>query len=96
MTPQRYLTRLHLLQARHQLCYSDNSVTDIAYLCGFGDSNHFSTYLSASFHSLPVICVASFSRLNCPARKGVKGITVKIEGYHGKNWPFQDNEQVIN
>ncbi|ABX87938.1 hypothetical protein YPPY66_0567 [Yersinia pestis PY-66] len=43
-----------------------------------------------------MICVASFSRLNCPARKGVKGITVKIEGYHGKNWPFQDNEQVIN
>lgn len=53
MTPQRYLTRLRLLQARHQLCYSDNSVTDIAYLCGFGDSNHFSTLFKREFSQSP-------------------------------------------
>lgn len=97
MTPQRYLTRLHLLQARHQLCYSDNSVTDIAYLCGFGDSNHFSTLFKREFSQSPVICVASFSRLNCPARKGVKGITVKLKGITVKIGRFKImNKSLIN
>lgn len=53
MTPQRYLTRLRLLQARHQLCYSDSSVTEIAYQCGFGDSNHFSTLFKREFAQSP-------------------------------------------
>lgn len=53
MTPQRYLTRLRLLQARHQLCHSDDSVTDIAYRCGFGDSNHFSTLFRREFSISP-------------------------------------------
>lgn len=53
MTPQRYLTRLRLLQARHQLCHSDSSVTDIAYQCGFGDSNHFSTLFKREFDQSP-------------------------------------------
>ncbi|CNJ14417.1 HTH-type transcriptional activator RhaS [Yersinia aldovae] len=53
MTPQRYLTRLRLLQARRQLCYSDSSVTDIAYQCGFGDSNHFSTLFKREFSQSP-------------------------------------------
>lgn len=53
MTPQRYLTRLRLLQARHQLCHSDDSVTDIAYRCGFGDSNHFSTLFKREFDLSP-------------------------------------------
>ena len=53
MTPQRYLTRLLLLQARHHLCYSDSSVTEIAYQCGFGDSNHFSTLFKREFAQSP-------------------------------------------
>lgn len=41
LTPQRYLNRLRLIKARHLLRHTDESVTDIAYCCGFGDSNHF-------------------------------------------------------
>jgi AraC family L-rhamnose operon regulatory protein RhaS len=53
MTPQRYLNRLRLLQARHQLYYSDSSITDIAYACGFSDSNHFSTLFRHEFAMSP-------------------------------------------
>ncbi|MGL4858301.1 MAG: HTH-type transcriptional activator RhaS [Enterobacteriaceae bacterium] len=53
MTPQRYHTRLRLLQARQQLCHSDDSVTDIAYRCGFSDSNHFSTLFRREFALSP-------------------------------------------
>ncbi len=41
LTPQRYLNRVRLMKARHLLRHSDDSVTEIAYRCGFGDSNHF-------------------------------------------------------
>ena len=41
LTPQRYLNRLRLMKARHLLRHSEASVTDIAYRCGFSDSNHF-------------------------------------------------------
>ena len=35
LTPQRYLNRLRLIKARHLLRHTDESVTDIAYRCGF-------------------------------------------------------------
>ena len=49
LSPQRYLNRLRLIKARHLLRHSDESVTDIAYRCGFGDSNHFSTLFKREF-----------------------------------------------
>lgn len=49
LTPQRYLNRLRLMRARHLLRHSEESVTDIAYQCGFGDSNHFSTLFKREF-----------------------------------------------
>ncbi len=52
-TPQRYLNRLRLLQARHLLRHSDMRITDIAYQCGFGDSNHFSTLFRREFGYAP-------------------------------------------
>jgi AraC family L-rhamnose operon regulatory protein RhaS len=52
-TPQRYLNRLRLIKARHLLRHSDESVTDIAYRCGFGDSNHFSTLFRREFSWSP-------------------------------------------
>lgn len=52
-TPQRYLNRLRLLQARHLLRHSDLRITDIAYQCGFGDSNHFSTLFRREFGCAP-------------------------------------------
>lgn len=53
MTPQRYLNRLRLIKARHLLRHSDDSVTDIAFRCGFGDSNHFSTLFRREFNWSP-------------------------------------------
>ncbi|MHC0466728.1 HTH-type transcriptional activator RhaS [Kosakonia cowanii] len=53
MTPQRYLNRLRLIKARHMLRHSDESVTDIAFRCGFGDSNHFSTLFRREFSWSP-------------------------------------------
>ena len=53
MTPQRYLNRLRLLEARRRLHHSDQSITDIAYACGFSDSNHFSTQFRREFSVSP-------------------------------------------
>ncbi|MBB1199312.1 HTH-type transcriptional activator RhaS [Enterobacteriaceae bacterium 89] len=53
MTPQRYLNRIRLTKARHLLRHSDESVTDIAFRCGFGDSNHFSTLFRREFSWSP-------------------------------------------
>lgn len=53
LTPQRYLNRLRLIKARHMLRHSDDSVTDIAFRCDFGDSNHFSTLFRREFDWSP-------------------------------------------
>ena len=53
LTPQRYLNRLRLIIARHLLRHRDESVTEIAYRCGFGDSNHFSTLFRREFDWSP-------------------------------------------
>lgn len=53
LTPQRYLNRLRLTRARHLLRHTDNSVTEIAFQCGFGDSNHFSTLFKREFAYSP-------------------------------------------
>ncbi|WP_409309190.1 HTH-type transcriptional activator RhaS [Pectobacterium sp. B1J-3] len=53
MTPQRYLNRLRLLEARRRLQQSDDSITTIAHACGFSDSNHFSTQFRKEFSLAP-------------------------------------------
>lgn len=53
LTPQRYLNRLRLIKARHMLRHTEESVTHIAYRCGFGDSNHFSTLFRREFNWSP-------------------------------------------
>lgn len=53
LTPQRYLNRLRLSKAHHMLRHGEESVTDIAYQCGFGDSNHFSTLFKREFSWSP-------------------------------------------
>lgn len=52
-TPQRYLNKLRLLQARFLLRHSELRITDIAYQCGFSDSNHFSTLFRKEFGYAP-------------------------------------------
>lgn len=51
--PQRYLNRVRLLHSRHLLRHSDMRITDIAFQCGFGDSNHFSTLFKREFGYAP-------------------------------------------
>ncbi|GDX07099.1 HTH-type transcriptional activator RhaS [Buttiauxella sp. WJP83] len=53
MTPQRYLNRLRLMKARYLLRHGEESVTNIAFQCGFGDSNHFSTLFKREFSWSP-------------------------------------------
>lgn len=53
MTPQRYLNRLRLLEARKRLLESDKTITEIAHACGFSDSNHFSTQFRREFSHSP-------------------------------------------
>ena len=53
LTPQRFLNRLRLGKAHHLLRHSEDSVTDIAFQCGFGDSNHFSTLFKREFSWSP-------------------------------------------
>ncbi|MEA9391699.1 HTH-type transcriptional activator RhaS [Acerihabitans sp. TG2] len=53
MTPQRYLNRLRLLEARKRLQQSDKTITEIAHACGFSDSNHFSTQFRREFSHSP-------------------------------------------
>ncbi|WP_433125545.1 helix-turn-helix domain-containing protein [Micromonospora sp. CA-240977] len=43
--PRRYLTRLRIEAACRHLERGDNSVTDVAYLCGFSSSAHFAAAL---------------------------------------------------
>jgi len=43
LTPNNYLTRVRLCNAMRMLWQSDLPITDIAYLCGFNDSNYFSS-----------------------------------------------------
>lgn len=45
------------MKARHLLRHSEASVTDIAYRCGFSDSNHFSTLFAESLTGHRVIFV---------------------------------------
>lgn len=46
MSPNSYLLRIRLCRAMHMLRETDRSVTDIAFACGFNDSNYF----TARFH----------------------------------------------
>ncbi|MFU0871172.1 helix-turn-helix domain-containing protein [Kluyvera sichuanensis] len=42
LTPNDYITHVRLCHAMNLLVTSEQSITDIAYLCGFNDSNYFS------------------------------------------------------
>lgn len=62
MTPDNYLKRLRLVSARVKLRETDMTITDVAYLCGFANSNHFTTLYKKVFGVTPaktgVVCCA--------------------------------------
>ncbi len=53
LTPGSYLKHLRLVSARVKLRETEISVTEIAYMCGFSNSNHFTTLYKKVFGITP-------------------------------------------
>ena len=53
LTPENYLRRLRLVSARVKLRETDMTVTEVAFLCGFTNSNHFTTSYKKVFGVTP-------------------------------------------
>lgn len=51
---KEYLTSLRLEHARQLLLYSEDSVTDIAYFCGFNSSSHFLHVFKDTYSTSPL------------------------------------------
>lgn len=53
MTPDNYLKRIRLISARKKIRETDISITNIAFDCGFANSNHFATAYKSVFGISP-------------------------------------------
>ena len=53
LTPDNYLKRLRLVSARVKLRETEMTITEVAYLCGFANSNHFTTLYKKVFGLTP-------------------------------------------
>lgn len=53
LTPDNYIKRLRLVSARVKLRETDMTITEVAYLCGFANSNHFTTLYKKVFGLTP-------------------------------------------
>lgn len=53
MTPDNYLKRLRLISARKKIRETDISITNIAFDCGFSNSNYFATAYKSVFGITP-------------------------------------------
>lgn len=53
LTPENYVKRLRLLSARNKIRESDMTITEIAFMCGFVSSNHFSMLYKKTFGKTP-------------------------------------------
>jgi len=53
MTPENYIKRLRLLSARSRLRETEMTVTEIAFMCGFTNSNYFTTLYKKTFGVTP-------------------------------------------
>lgn len=53
MTPEHFIKRLRLVSARAKIRESEESITDIAYMCGFSNSNHFTVCYKHVFGHTP-------------------------------------------
>ncbi|CAG9296095.1 helix-turn-helix domain-containing protein [Celerinatantimonas diazotrophica] len=63
LTPNHYLNRIRLCQSSKLLKNSQISITDIAYQCGFNDSNYFSNKFHQLFNNTPMQYRKKFQRL---------------------------------
>ena len=53
MTPEGFIKRLRLVSARAKIHETEESITDIAFTCGFANSSHFSTCYKDVFGHSP-------------------------------------------
>jgi transcriptional regulator GlxA family with amidase domain len=53
LTPQKYLRKLRLRIASRALIYTDESLSDLALNCGFGDQSHFTREFRRQFSRTP-------------------------------------------
>ncbi len=53
MTPENYIKHLRLVSARVKVRETDMTITEIAFLCGFANSSHFSTLYKKVFSITP-------------------------------------------
>ncbi|HDS7135444.1 helix-turn-helix domain-containing protein [Klebsiella sp. CN_Kp104] len=53
LTPDNYVKRLRLVSARVKLRETEMTITEIAFLCGFANSNHFTTLYKRVFGMTP-------------------------------------------
>ncbi|EMY7924537.1 MULTISPECIES: helix-turn-helix domain-containing protein [Klebsiella] len=53
LTPDNYVKRLRLVSARVKLRETEMTITEIAFLCGFANSNHFTTLYKKVFGLTP-------------------------------------------
>jgi AraC family L-rhamnose operon regulatory protein RhaS len=59
LTPDNYLKRLRLVSARVKLRETEMTITEVAYLCGFANSNHFTTLYKKVFGLTPAPIAAA-------------------------------------
>lgn len=53
ITPIRYINKLRLHKSTIMLCHTNQSITQIAFLCGFNDSNYFARQFKQLFEMSP-------------------------------------------
>ena len=52
-TPKAYITQLRIARARTLLTHSGKSITEIAFDCGYSDSNYFSRVFKKNCNTTP-------------------------------------------
>ena len=65
LAPNQYLARIRLCHASYLLSHSSAAVTDIAFSCGFNDSNYFSSRFHKAFDMSPM----QYRNRYCPSEK---------------------------
>jgi transcriptional regulator GlxA family with amidase domain len=53
LTPQKYLRKLRLRIASRALVYTNESLSEVALTCGFGDQSHFTREFHRQFGRTP-------------------------------------------
>lgn len=67
-SPNDFLIQIRLERARKLLSTTDNSISEIAFLCGFNSSSHFATTFSKKFNIQPKKYRVSIKKISNPGQ----------------------------